>query len=41
MQKLYPHAQLAIFENSGHSPQIEEAAAWEVVVRRFLSGNGI
>lgn len=41
MQRLYPHAQLAIFENSGHSPQIEEAAAWEVVVRRFLSDNGI
>ena len=41
MQRLYPHAQLAVFENSGHSPQIEEAAAWEVVVRGFLSDNGI
>jgi proline iminopeptidase len=41
MARLYPHAQLAIFENSGHSPQIEEAAAWEVVVRRFLADNGI
>jgi len=37
MARLYPNARLVIFENSGHSPQIEEAEAWEAVVRRFLA----
>lgn len=37
MQRLYPAAQLVIFENSGHSPQIEEVELWEQTVRRFLA----
>jgi len=39
MQRLYPHARLVVFENSGHSPQIEEADKWEAAVRRFLTDN--
>jgi proline iminopeptidase len=39
--QLYPNARLVIFENSGHSPQIEEVELWEVVVRRFLTKHGI
>jgi proline iminopeptidase len=31
-----PNAQLAIFEKSGHSPQIEEHDAWIATVREFL-----
>jgi proline iminopeptidase len=31
-----PGAQLAIFEKSGHSPQIEEHDAWLATVREFL-----
>lgn len=31
-----PDAQLAIFEKSGHSPQIEEHDAWIATVREFL-----
>jgi proline iminopeptidase len=41
MQRLYPKARLVIFENSGHSPQIEEVELWEQTVRRFLADNGI
>lgn len=33
---LIPDAQLAIFEKSGHSPQIEEAEEWTATVRDFL-----
>jgi proline iminopeptidase len=33
---LVPHSELVIFEKSGHSPQIEEADAWETTVRDFL-----
>jgi proline iminopeptidase len=33
---LIPDARLAIFEKSGHSPQIEEAEAWTATVRAFL-----
>lgn len=33
---LIPQARLAVFEQSGHSPQIEEAEAWTQVVRDFL-----
>ncbi|HKR70979.1 MAG TPA: alpha/beta hydrolase [Streptosporangiaceae bacterium] len=33
---LIPGAQLEIFERSGHSPQIEEAAKFQSVVRDFL-----
>jgi proline iminopeptidase len=32
-----PNAQLAIFEKSGHSPQIEERDAWPATVREFLA----
>jgi proline iminopeptidase len=32
-----PDSQLAIFEKSGHSPQIEEHAAWISTVREFLA----
>jgi len=34
---LIPGAQLAVFEKSGHSPQIEEAELFRSVVRRFLA----
>lgn len=33
---LIPDARLAIFEESGHSPQIEQADEWTATVRRFL-----
>ncbi|GIT80956.1 hydrolase [Leifsonia sp. LS1] len=33
---LIPDARLAIFEKSGHSPQIEEAEEWTATVRGFL-----
>lgn len=33
---LIPGARLAVFEKSGHSPQIEEAEAWTATVRAFL-----
>jgi len=33
---LIPGARLVVFENSGHSPQIEEADLWRRVVRDFL-----
>src|SRR3546814_70402 len=33
---LIPNARLAIFEKSGHSPQIEQADEWTATVRRFL-----
>ena len=36
-----PHAELVVFENSGHSPQIEENAKWVATVRDFLERNGI
>jgi proline iminopeptidase len=34
---LLPDARLEIFEESGHSPQVEEAAKFQRVVREFLS----
>lgn len=34
---LIPDSRLAIFERSGHSPQIEEAEAWTKTVRDFLA----
>jgi len=37
---LIPNARLVVFENSGHSPQIEEADLWRKVVRDFLSEVG-
>jgi proline iminopeptidase len=33
---LIPGAKLVVFENSGHSPQLEEAAEFQRVVRQFL-----
>jgi proline iminopeptidase len=41
MAKLYPRARLVIFENSGHSPQIEEVDLWEASVRQFLADHGV
>jgi proline iminopeptidase len=41
LASLYPRARLVIFENSGHSPQIEEVDAWEQTVRQFLADHGI
>ncbi|OLF09207.1 hydrolase [Actinophytocola xinjiangensis] len=34
--RLIPRARLVVFEKSGHSPQIEEAALWTETVREFL-----
>ncbi|MFP7761221.1 alpha/beta fold hydrolase [Marisediminicola sp. LYQ134] len=34
---LIPDSQLVIFEESGHSPQIEEAEKWTATVRSFLN----
>lgn len=36
-----PHAELVIFENSGHSPQLEENERWVAVVRDFLARHGL
>ena len=33
---LMPNAELVVFENSGHSPQQEEAELWRATVREFL-----
>ncbi|SDG32505.1 proline iminopeptidase [Sinosporangium album] len=33
---LIPQSTLVVFENSGHSPQAEEADLWEATVREFL-----
>jgi len=33
---LIPDSELVVFEESGHSPQIEEAELWTATVRRFL-----
>ncbi len=41
MARLYPSARLAIFEQSGHSPQIEEVELWEATARQFLTDHGI
>ena len=41
MHSLLPNSRLVIFENSGHSPQIEEVDLWEETVRQFLSDNRI
>jgi proline iminopeptidase len=34
--ELIPNAELRVFEQSGHSPQVEEADLWEATVREFL-----
>ena len=36
-----PHAELVVFEHSGHSPQIEENAKWVATVRDFLERHGV
>jgi proline iminopeptidase len=36
-----PHAELVVFENSGHSPQLEENAKWVATVRDFLERHGV
>lgn len=36
LHALLPNSELVIFENSGHSPQIEEYEAWAATVERFL-----
>jgi proline iminopeptidase len=38
---LIPGAKLAIFEKSGHSPQLEEPAEFQRLIREFLSGAGV
>jgi proline iminopeptidase len=35
---LIPNSSLVVFEESGHSPQIEQAEAWTRTVRDFLAG---
>lgn len=35
--ELMPNAQLAVFEESGHSPQVEQAEEWIARVREFLA----
>ena len=40
MAGLFPDARLVIFENSGHSPQIEEVERWEEAIRQFLADHG-
>jgi proline iminopeptidase len=34
--ELIPNAELRVFEQSGHSPQVEEAELWEATMREFL-----
>jgi proline iminopeptidase len=34
--ELIPNAELRVFEQSGHSPQVEEADLWEATMREFL-----
>jgi proline iminopeptidase len=34
--RVMPNAELVVFENSGHSPQQEEAELWRATVREFL-----
>ena len=36
-----PHAELVVFEHSGHSPQLEENEKWVATVRDFLRRHGI
>lgn len=38
ISELVPNSELVVFEESGHSPQIEEAEAWTKTVREFLHG---
>jgi proline iminopeptidase len=36
-----PHAELVVFEHSGHSPQLEENELWVATVRDFLVRHGV
>ncbi|MFN2322315.1 MAG: alpha/beta fold hydrolase [Trueperaceae bacterium] len=36
-----PHAELVVFEHSGHSPQLEENDLWVATVRDFLARHGV
>jgi len=38
-RRLIPHARVALFEKSGHYPQIEENERWAAVVGDFLAGD--
>ncbi|RUL93356.1 alpha/beta fold hydrolase [Verrucosispora sp. FIM060022] len=38
---LVPHGELVVFENSGHSPQLEEPELFQQVVRDFLHRAGV
>ena len=40
LHALLPNSELAIFENSGHSPQQEEAELWIATIRDFLERHG-
>jgi proline iminopeptidase len=37
IHRLIPHSELAIFERSGHSPQVEEREAFTERLRSFLA----
>jgi len=39
--RLIPNSRLVVFENSGHSPQLEEPERFQRVVREFLSEAGV
>ena len=41
LHRLLPNSELVVFENSGHSPQIEEHDAWFATVRGFLERHGL
>ncbi len=40
LHSLLPNSELAIFENSGHSPQQEERELWLATIRDFLTRHG-
>jgi proline iminopeptidase len=40
LHALLPNSELAIFENSGHSPQQEESELWLATIRDFLNRHG-
>lgn len=41
IHRLIPGSKLVIFENSGHSPQLEEPEKWQATVREFLASVGL
>ncbi len=40
LHSVLPNSELVVFENSGHSPQKEESAAWLATIRDFLRRHG-